>query len=154
MPLNIRYFILRYVDRLPSPEISLDSQGSAAPSDSLNSSGKIRDITLFRPIIYGSFGKVYGINFNEMKHSSLTFYESFNKFFTRELKEGARTIAEPTLKSHMTSPCDGKVLTVGEICTIDQTIDCVKGRSYRLDEFLLGHQETDPREETSVTSLI
>jgi len=38
----------------------------------------------------------------------------------------------------MCSPCDGRVLTCGEISTADATIDCVKGRSYRLDEFMLG----------------
>lgn len=48
--------------------------------------------TFLRPIIYGGFGKLYGINFSEMKHGDLRFYESFNKFFTRELKEGARKI--------------------------------------------------------------
>jgi len=48
-----------------------------------------------RPIVYGSFGKLYGINFEEMKHSDLKFYESFNKFFTRELKEGVRSITKP-----------------------------------------------------------
>jgi len=30
-----------------------------------------------------------------MKHSDLKFYESFNKFFTRELKEGVRSITKP-----------------------------------------------------------
>jgi len=31
------------------------------------------------------------------------------------------------------------VLTAGKVSTADSTIDCVKGRSYRLDEFLLGY---------------
>jgi phosphatidylserine decarboxylase len=44
-------------------------------------------------LIYRSFGKAYGINFEEMKHGDLAFYESFNKFFTRELKEGARIVS-------------------------------------------------------------
>lgn len=73
-----------------------------------------------------------------MKHADLKFYESFNKFFTRELRSGVRTIAEQDDISSMCSPCDGRVLTVGEISTHDATIDCVKGRSYRLDEFMLG----------------
>jgi len=38
----------------------------------------------------------------------------------------------------MCSPCDGAVLTVGTISSADSTIDCVKGRSYRLDEFMMG----------------
>ena len=36
------------------------------------------------------------------------------------------------------SPCDGTVLTSGTINSADSTIDCVKGRSYRLDEFMMG----------------
>lgn len=36
------------------------------------------------------------------------------------------------------SPCDGTVFSFGECSTKYSTIDCVKGRSYRLDEFMLG----------------
>lgn len=81
---------------------------------------------------------MYGINFSEMKNADLRFYETFNKFFTRELKSGVRTIVKPHDLTTITSPCDGRVLTCGEISTEDSTIDCVKGRSYRLDEFMLG----------------
>lgn len=91
-----------------------------------------------RPVIYRSFGNFYGINFEEIKHADLSFYESFNKFFTRELKEGARHVSAPHDSTAICSPCDGRVLSCGEICTTDATIDCVKGRSYRLDEFMLG----------------
>jgi phosphatidylserine decarboxylase len=38
----------------------------------------------------------------------------------------------------MCSPCDGRVLTCGVVDSTFSTIDCVKGRSYRLDEFFLG----------------
>lgn len=89
---------------------------------------------------------MYGVNFEEMKHTDLKFYETFNKFFTRELKEGARKIEGPSDKTTITSPCDGRVLSFGEISTSDATIDCVKGRSYGLDEFMLGVR--DPEEKT------
>jgi phosphatidylserine decarboxylase len=104
-----------------------------------------------RPWVYGSFGKVYGINFEEMKHSDLRHFETFNKFFTRELKEGVRTIVSPKDATTITSPCDGRVLSFGEIDTLDSTIDCVKGRSYRLDEFMLGIRDD---EEKSIPALI
>jgi phosphatidylserine decarboxylase len=81
---------------------------------------------------------MYGVNFEEMKHSDLRYYETFNKFFTRELKDGARKIVRPKDRTTITSPCDGRVLSFGEISTADATIDCVKGRSYGLDEFMLG----------------
>jgi phosphatidylserine decarboxylase len=89
---------------------------------------------------------MYGVNFDEMKHTDLKFYETFNKFFTRELKEGARKIEGAADKTTITSPCDGRVLSFGEISTSDATIDCVKGRSYGLDEFMLGVR--DPEEKT------
>lgn len=73
-----------------------------------------------------------------MKHEDLRYYETFNKFFTRELKEGARKISSKMDSTSICSPCDGRVLTCGEISTADSSIDCVKGRSYRLDEFMLG----------------
>ena len=40
----------------------------------------------------------------------------------------------------MCSPCDGTVTSCGEINTESSTIDCVKGHSYRLDEFMLGRR--------------
>lgn len=86
-----------------------------------------------------------------MKHRDFKFYETFNKFFTRELKEGARKISNPLDKTTITSPCDGRILSCGEICTADSTIDCVKGRSYRLDEFMLGIRDDTDK---SVPSLI
>ncbi len=76
-----------------------------------------------------------------MKHGDLKYYETFNKFFTRELKAGARKIIGIKNKFTISSPCDGRVLTCGEIGTSDSTIDCVKGRSYRLDEFMLGYRD-------------
>jgi phosphatidylserine decarboxylase len=80
-----------------------------------------------------------------MKIEDLKQFESFNKFFTRELKDGVRAISEPCDITSMCSPCDGKVLTCGEISTCDATIDCVKGRSYRLDEFMLGVRDENDK---------
>ena len=77
-----------------------------------------------------------------MKHSDLKFYETFNKFFTRELKEGVRSISRSCDPTTLTSPCDGRVLSFGEINTSEATVDCVKGRSYDLDDFMLGAKDT------------
>jgi phosphatidylserine decarboxylase len=86
-----------------------------------------------------------------MKYSDLRFYETFIRFFTRELKEGARTITAPNNATSICSPCDGRVLSFGEVCTADATIDCVKGRSYRLDEFMLGVRDD---QEKTIPALI
>lgn len=91
-----------------------------------------------RYVFYGGFAKVYGINMEEVEEPDFGHYETFTKFFTRNLKEGVRTVSEPKNAKSMCSPCDGKVLTCGKINSEYSTIDCVKGRSYRLDEFMLG----------------
>lgn len=86
-----------------------------------------------------------------MKQGDLKFYETFNKFFTRELKEGARNVERVEDQTTISSPCDGRVLSCGEISTADATIDCVKGRSYRLDEFMLGVRDDS---EKSIPALV
>jgi hypothetical protein len=93
-----------------------------------------------RYVMYGSFAKVYGIDMSEVEYPDFGHYETFTLFFTRRLKKGARTISEKDNAKSMCSPCDGRVLTCGKINSEYSTIDCVKGRSYRLDEFMLGMQ--------------
>ena len=105
-----------------------------------------------RYVMYGSFAKVYGIDMTEVEYPDFGHYETFTLFFTRHLKKGARTISEEGNAKSMCSPCDGRVLTCGKINSEYSTIDCVKGRSYRLDEFMLGMQgesvETDKTKAT------
>lgn len=101
-----------------------------------------------RYLMYGSFAKVYGINMDEVEISDFGHYETFTLFFTRRLKKDARPIHEPENKKTMCSPCDGRVLTCGKINSQYSTIDCVKGRSYRLDEFMLGYQGDDYRNDS------
>lgn len=93
-----------------------------------------------RYVFYGGFAKFYGINMAEVAEPDFGEYETFTKFFTRRLKAGARTICDPNDTFNMSSPCDGRILTCGQVNSEFSTIDCVKGRSYRLDEFMLGVQ--------------
>ena len=65
-------------------------------------------------------------------------YPTFASFFGRKVRPETRPIDRPTDCSSIASPSDGKILSVGDINTEDFTIDCIKGRSYRLDEFMLG----------------
>ena len=65
------------------------------------------------------------------------------------LKPGIRKIEARDDINSISSPCDGRILSMGKVSTLDSTIDCVKGRSYRLDEFLVGYvgnsrDTTDP----------
>ena len=85
---------------------------------------------------------LYNVRMDEAEKVNFTDYSTMTDFFTRKLKPGVRKIHKQKDTSSMCSPCDGAVLTVGKINDLDGTIDCVKGRSYRLDEFMLG--EHDP----------
>lgn len=80
---------------------------------------------------------MYGVKIEEAtrKYSE---YTTFTDFFTRTLIPGARVINQQNDPYSLCSPCDGTVLTSGIVNSADSTIDCVKGRSYRLDEFMMG----------------
>lgn len=75
-----------------------------------------------------------------MKADDLNSFRTFNQFFTRELKDGARTISNEGDNTTMCSPCDGKVLSFGMVDSLKTTMDCIKGHTYRLDEFLFGYK--------------
>lgn len=93
-----------------------------------------------RSLIYRGFGTFYGVNFNEIAVENLNDFRTFNQFFTRQLKDDARTIDTPDDAFSLVSPCDGRVLSYGEVDSMSSTMDCIKGHSYRVDEFLFGYQ--------------
>jgi phosphatidylserine decarboxylase len=76
----------------------------------------------------------YRVNIDEASPQPAP-YESFDKFFTRTLKQGARNISDDAL----ISPCDGVVSAVGRIDPAARLL--VKGQFYEVGE-LVG----DPRE--------
>lgn len=59
-------------------------------------------------------------------------YPSLLKLFTRQLKEGARTVS---VEHPLVSPCDGKVLHYGVVDPSGH-IEQVKGVTYKLEKFL------------------
>ena len=59
-------------------------------------------------------------------------FSTFNDFFYRELKEGARQVAES--ENVLASPADGKVLAYESICYKSKFV--VKGFDFTLEEFL------------------
>ncbi|MFM7024249.1 MAG: archaetidylserine decarboxylase [Flavobacteriales bacterium] len=68
------------------------------------------------------------INMNESK-KSINEFQSFNDFFYRELKPGARKIGEG-----LVSPGDGRVLAFEKISEVNSFF--VKGKKFTLQEFL------------------
>ena len=94
-----------------------------------------------RVFLYKAFGVLYGVNFDEVKVKDLNSFRTWNQFFTRELDEAARIVDNPADDKTLVSPCDGKILRIGEVATPEATIDCVKGHAYGLDELLFGYKK-------------
>ncbi|HEV7611691.1 MAG TPA: archaetidylserine decarboxylase [Steroidobacteraceae bacterium] len=86
----------------------------------------------FKNLLIGGFLKLYRVDMTEAVENDPYRYGSFNEFFTRALKDGARPIALEA--QAIASPVDGCVSAVG---TIDSgQLLQAKGRYYRLAELL------------------
>lgn len=68
---------------------------------------------LWKNLFINTIVRVYGVNMQEAESADINHYPSFNGFFTRSLKPGARAIAaEP---GAIASPADGVVSQAGRI---------------------------------------
>ncbi|WP_028864574.1 archaetidylserine decarboxylase [Psychromonas aquimarina] len=79
----------------------------------------------------------FKINMDEAKHSDPVYFDTFNDFFTRELKAGARTIIEGD--DNLALPVDGCVSQLGEIKA--GRIFQAKGHDFSLRELLGGRDD-------------
>jgi len=79
----------------------------------------------------------YGVNMAEALDSDINAYPSFNHFFTRALKSGARTIANNA--GDIACPADGAVSQSGDIT--DGKIIQAKGKSYTAVDLLGGDEQ-------------
>jgi len=79
----------------------------------------------------------YGVNMEEAIDSDINAYPSFNHFFTRALKPGARTIANNA--GDIACPADGAVSQAGNIT--DGNIIQAKGQSYTAVDLLGGDEQ-------------
>jgi len=82
------------------------------------------------------FVKAFDVDLSEAARTVEQF-ESFNDFFTRELREGARPIADPA--QFIACPAEGAVSQIGAIT--DGQILQAKGRSYSVTALLGGDAE-------------
>lgn len=94
------------------------------------------------PFVKRTFLKIFlglfDINMAEAAQPNPYAYRTFNDFFTRALKPGARPIAnEPEL---IVSPVDGTVSQCGEL--LNESILQAKGQTYSLQELLAGDAES------------
>lgn len=111
--------------------------------------GSFNSITLpewFRPYGYLFYSKLFGVNLDEVADENLKHYKNLGDFFYRALKPGARQIAQDCL---LTSPCDGKVLEIGQLVDNDR-IERVKGVSYTAEGLLGSPQAAKTTEDDIV----
>ena len=79
-----------------------------------------------------SFAKAYDINLEDYERQSFEAYESFNDFFTRELKGDARVIDDT--KNGIISPADGVISQMGHLN--EHKLLQAKGRHYDVGQLL------------------
>jgi phosphatidylserine decarboxylase len=96
--------------------------------------GRLADARMSRPVastVVGLFAKAYDVDLGEAIRPEGG-YDSFDAFFTRRLREGARpTCADPKA---IVSPSDGRVEAIGPVERGGRFL--IKGREYRADELL------------------
>ena len=81
------------------------------------------------------FVKRYQVNMDEAEQPDITTYQSFNEFFTRPLKKGARRIT----KADFICPVDGAISQFGDI-NADQIFQA-KGHEYSTLAMLAGNKD-------------
>jgi phosphatidylserine decarboxylase len=89
-----------------------------------------------RDRLIARFASTYSVDMSEAERP-LGAYDSFNDFFTRALKPGARPLADHT--RHILSPADGAISQLGRI--EDGRIFQAKGHDYTARELLGGDED-------------
>jgi phosphatidylserine decarboxylase len=105
--------------------------------------GRLSDLHLPRPIrvpLLRAYARAYGVDLEEAELPPSA-YTSFNAFFTRRLREGARPI-EPA-SGVLVSPSDSRLSAIGPI-PADGRLEQVKGDTYGVDA-LVGSREEAAR---------
>ncbi len=105
--------------------------------------GRLSDLRLPRPILVPliqAYSRAYGVDLEEAALTPSA-YASFNAFFTRRLREGARPIESAS--GVVVSPSDSRLTAIGRV-PADGRLGLVKGDSYSIDA-LLGSREEAAR---------
>lgn len=86
------------------------------------------------------FAKHYQVDMSDAIHADYKAYPTFNAFFTRQLKPGARVIAHSAL--NLTSPADGVISEQGVI--ENERLIQAKGKHFMLKDLLANAQDAIP----------
>ena len=97
-------------------------------------SAELGSVTTF---LINSFINHYQIDMSEAKNKDITKFKTFNDFFTRELKKGARPIVAD--ENALCEPADGMISEKGEI--YKDAVLQAKGHYYSLESLLGGEPE-------------
>jgi len=92
------------------------------------------EITWLKNLLIKVISRIAGINYTEALSPEPADYVSFNAWFTRELKPGARTF-DPDPQAFL-SPCDGKISETGKLD--ENRILQAKGKHYTVQDLLAG----------------
>ncbi len=94
-------------------------------------------IKVWKNLMISQIIKIYGVNMSEAKEQDINNFESFNHFFTRELKSDVRPIS--SIANTIACPADGVVSQAG---VIEQgEIFQAKGKSFTAIDLLGGNAE-------------
>jgi len=85
------------------------------------------------------FVKTYNLTTADLAEPDISKYSTFNEFFYRKLKDGARPVDSPTDTSVVVSPADCRVTTFASVS--DATKFWVKGKNFNLQN-LFGNSTT------------
>ncbi|KGM07350.1 Phosphatidylserine decarboxylase [Methylophaga thiooxydans] len=94
------------------------------------------NVTWFKNLFIRFICWKFKVNLDEAASADLTDYASFNAFFTRQLRDGIRPIAEGD--DIIVSPVDGAISQLGKVS--HGRIIQAKGRDYSVTELLGGNQ--------------
>ena len=92
------------------------------------------EVTWVKNLLISLISRIAGINYDEALSPDPADYASFNAWFTRALKPGARTF-DPDPKAFL-SPCDGKISETGGLD--ESRILQAKGKDYSVQDLLAG----------------
>jgi phosphatidylserine decarboxylase len=103
---------------------------------------------LLGPVIRG-YSRLYGVDLGEVAEPVKAF-SSFNAFFTRRLRDGARPV--DSSPETVVSPSDSRLTGMGSVPD-DGRLEQVKGRTYALEALLGSPEEAAPFREGCYTTL-
>jgi phosphatidylserine decarboxylase len=86
------------------------------------------------PLLINWFVDKYGVNMDDAEESEIGYYQTFNEFFTRPLRDNIRPIAPGA--NTLACPCDGTVSQAGSVRA--GAMMQAKGRGYSVLELLGG----------------